>query len=93
MICIKVEIPEEIFKIDDELKAIYHSRDTVCIWIFKTRTERNRFMDETFGMMKDERENHYEKFFPEPLKKLNQTRLKNAIWTLLRKIPYPFIES
>ena len=39
MICIKVEIPEEICEIDDELKAIYHSRDTVCIWILKTRTD------------------------------------------------------
>jgi len=29
MICIKVEIPEEICEVDDELKAIYHSRDTV----------------------------------------------------------------
>ena len=93
MICIKVEIPEEICEIDDELKAIYHSRDMVCIWIFKTRTERNRFMDETIGMMKEERENHYENFFPEPFKKLNQTRLKIAIWTLLGKIPYPFTES
>ena len=62
MICIKVEIPDEICEVDDELKAIYHIRDTVCIWIFKTRTERNRFMDETIGMMKEERENHYETF-------------------------------
>ena len=63
MICIKVEIPEEICEVDDELKAIYHSRDTGCIWIFKTRTERNRFMDETIGMMKEEREKNYETFF------------------------------
>ena len=55
MICIKVEISEEICEVDDELKAIYHSRDTVCIWIFKTRTERNRFMGEPIGMMKEER--------------------------------------
>ena len=93
MICIKVEIPEEICEIDDELKAIYHSRDTVRIWIFKTRTERNRFMDETIGMMKEERENHYETFFRNPSNKLNLTRLKIAIWTLLGKIHYPFTES
>ena len=37
MICIKTEIPEEICNIDDELKAIYHSKDTICIWFFKTR--------------------------------------------------------
>ncbi len=72
MICIKVEIQEEICEIDDELKAIYHSRDTVCIWIFKTRTERNRFMDETIGMMKEEGENYYETFFRNLSKNLIQ---------------------
>jgi len=34
MICIKTEIPKEICEIDDELKAIYHSQNTVCIWVF-----------------------------------------------------------
>ena len=29
MICIKTQIPQEICDIDDELKAIYHSKDTV----------------------------------------------------------------
>ena len=53
MICIKTDIPQEICDIDDELKAIYHSKDTVCIWVFKTREDRNRFMDETAGMLKD----------------------------------------
>ncbi|MCY3674649.1 MAG: hypothetical protein OXG21_06740, partial [Rhodobacteraceae bacterium] len=62
MYCIKVEIPQNICEIDDELKAIYHSKDTVCIWVFRTREERNRFMDETAGMLKSERENHYEKY-------------------------------
>jgi hypothetical protein len=41
LICIKAEVPLEICEIDDELKAIYHSKDTVCIWIFKTRDEKN----------------------------------------------------
>ncbi|GIR22175.1 MAG: hypothetical protein CM15mP36_13820 [Flavobacteriales bacterium] len=45
MICIKTKIPEEICKIDDELKAIYHSNDSICIWVFKTRNDRNKFMD------------------------------------------------
>ena len=63
MICIKTEIPQEVCDIDDELKAIYHSQDTVCIWVLKTREDRNRFMDETVGMLKDEREKHYEKFY------------------------------
>jgi hypothetical protein len=63
MICIKTEIPKEIFDIDDELKAIYHSRDSVCIWVFKTRKDRNKFIDETIGMLKKEREEYYLKFY------------------------------
>ena len=63
MICIKTQIPEEICKIDDELKAIYHSSDSVCIWVFESREDRNRFMEETVGMMKDEREAYFETNF------------------------------
>ena len=63
MICIKTQIPEEICKIDDELKAIYHSNDSVCIWVFESQYDRNRFMEETVGMMKDERETYFEKNF------------------------------
>ena len=63
MICIKVDIPQSVCDIDDELKAIYHSKDTVCIWIFKTRMDRNKFVDDTAGMLKSERENYYEKYF------------------------------
>ena len=59
MICIKTNIPKEVCDIDDELKAIYHSRDSICIWVFKNRIERNKFMDETIGMQKKEREDHY----------------------------------
>ena len=53
MICIKAEIPEDICQIDDELKAIYHSKDSVCIWVFKTRKDRNAFVEETVGMNKN----------------------------------------
>ena len=63
MICIKIEIPKKICDIEDELKAIYHSKDTVCIWVFETRIDRNRFMDETAGMIKNEREMHFESFY------------------------------
>ena len=63
MICIKTEIPEEICNIDDELKAIYHSKDTVCIWVFKTREDRNKFMDDTIGMKKDDRQNYFDNFY------------------------------
>ena len=59
MICIKTKIPKEICGIDDELKAIYHSRDSICIWVFKTRNDRNKFLDETIGMLKKEREDYY----------------------------------
>ena len=63
MICIKTDIPEEICKIDDELKAIYHSKDTVCIWVFKTRDDRNKFMYDTVGMKKDDRQNFFDNFY------------------------------
>ena len=59
MICIKIHIPKEVCEIDDELKAIYHSKDSICIWIFKSRIDRNKFMDETIGMLKKEREDYY----------------------------------
>ncbi len=59
MICIKTKIPQNICDIDDELKAIYHSSDTICIWVFNTREDRNKFMDETIGMQKSEREAHF----------------------------------
>ena len=59
MICIKTKVPKEICEINDELKAIYHSHDSICIWVFKTRDDRNKFMDETIGMMKKDREDYY----------------------------------
>ena len=37
MFCIKADIPGKLNEIDDELKAIYHSKDTVCFYIFKSR--------------------------------------------------------
>ena len=63
MLCVKIEIPQEICDIDGELKAIYHGKDTVCIWVFRTRADRNKFMDETIGMLKAERESHFDKFY------------------------------
>jgi len=63
MYCIQADIPQNICDIDDELKAIYHSKDTVCIWVFKTRDDRNRFVENTAGMMKSDRENYYENYY------------------------------
>ena len=54
---------KNICDIDDELKAIYHSKDTVCIWVFKIRGDRNRFVEKTAGMMKSDRENYYERYY------------------------------
>ena len=63
MLCIKTEVPSNICEIDDELKAIYHSKDSICFFIFKTRDDRNRFMNETIGMLKVEREEHFNSFY------------------------------
>jgi hypothetical protein len=63
LFCIQVDIPNFICEIDDELKAIYHSKDSVCIWVFGSREDRNNFVDETAGMLKAERESHFEKYY------------------------------
>ena len=62
MICIKADIPKELNEIDDELKAIYHSKDTVCFFIFKNRELRNEFVEKTKGMTKVERETIYQEY-------------------------------
>ncbi len=62
MICIKAEIPKELNDIEDELKAIYHSKDTVCFYIFKTRELRNEFIEKTKGMNKGSREQVYKEY-------------------------------
>jgi hypothetical protein len=62
MICIKAEIPRELNDIEDELKAIYHSKDTVCFYIFKTRELRNEFIEKTKGMDKESREQIYKEY-------------------------------
>ena len=62
MICIKTAIPAELNEIDDELKAIYHSSDTVCFYIFKTRELRNEFVEKTKGMNKEQREEIYQEY-------------------------------
>ena len=62
MICIKAEIPRELNDIEDELKAIYHSKDTVCFYIFKTRELRNEFIEKTKGMNKENREQIYKEY-------------------------------
>ena len=62
MICIKADIPKELNDIDDELKAIYHSKDTVCFFIFKNKEQRDEFVERTKGMLKVERETIYQEY-------------------------------
>ena len=61
-ICIKTDIPNELNEIDDELKAIYHSKDTVCFFILKTRELRNEFIEKTKEMDKVSREQIYKEY-------------------------------
>ena len=62
MLCINAKIPKELNDIDDELKAIYHSKDTVCFYIFKNREQKNEFIEKTKGMNKTDRETVYQKY-------------------------------
>ena len=62
MICIKADIPKELNEIDDELKAIYHSKDTVCFYIFKSRDLRNQFIEDTKTMNKTKRDEIYKQY-------------------------------
>ena len=62
MICVKANIPKKLHNIDDELKAIYHSKDTVCFFIFKNREQRNEYLERTKGMSKVEGETIYQEY-------------------------------
>jgi hypothetical protein len=62
MICIKADIPKELNDIDDELKAIYHSKNTICFYVFENREMRNKFLNITKGMNKIEREMVYKQY-------------------------------
>ena len=62
MICINANLPKELNDIDDELKAIYHSKNTICFYIFKNREQRNEFVEKTKGMNKVNRETVYQKY-------------------------------
>ena len=55
-------VDELLKKEFDELKAIYHSKDTVCFYIFKTRDLRNEFVEKTKGMEKTQREEIYKQY-------------------------------
>ena len=63
MIFIQLDIPQSNCDIDDELKAIYHRKDNICICIFKIKDDRNKFVYDTAEMLKSKLENYYEKNF------------------------------
>ena len=62
MICIKANIPKELDYIDDKLKAIYRSKDTVCFYLFENREMPNKFLDKTKGVNRIDREILYQKY-------------------------------
>ena len=62
MICIKTCIPKKLNDINDKLKAIYHSKNAVCFYIFKTRDLRDEFVEKTKGMEKNQREDIYKQY-------------------------------
>ena len=61
MIYIKAGIPKELGDIEGELKAFYHSINTV-FFIFKNKEQRNEFVEITTGMKKVERETIYQEY-------------------------------
>ena len=52
MICVHINIPKTVCDIKDELKAVYYSKDTVCIWDLKIQEDRNKFVDDTAGTLR-----------------------------------------
>ena len=62
MICIKADVLKELINIDDELKAIYHSKNIVFFFTFENREHRNEFVEKTKGMTKVERETIYQEY-------------------------------
>ena len=50
MYCIPIDIPQSLCEIDDELKAIYHSKDTVCIWVFDSREDRESYYEKHYHL-------------------------------------------
>jgi hypothetical protein len=62
MICIKADVLKELINIDDELKAIYHSKNIVFFFTFENREYRNEFIEKTKEITKVERETIYQEY-------------------------------
>ena len=61
MICINANIPKELNDTDDELKAIYYSKNTFSFYISKNKVQRNEFIEKTEGVNTTDREIIYQK--------------------------------
>ena len=53
MNCFKAQVPNHLQSVEDELKAIYQSKDSIYIWIFKNVSEKNKYINEKIGMLKE----------------------------------------
>ena len=62
MIYIKADIPKELNNIDDELKAIHHSKNTVCFFTFENKEYQNELIEKTKGIKKIEQEIIYQEY-------------------------------
>jgi serine/threonine protein kinase HipA of HipAB toxin-antitoxin module len=47
----------------DLLRVLNLSNNSVCIWVFKSTAERDRFVKESAGMQKDERTAFFDAHF------------------------------
>ena len=62
MYCIQVDIPNSLCEIDRRIEGyLSQQRLPFVFGCFNSREERNNFVEETAGMLKAERESHYEK--------------------------------
>ena len=60
-LCIAVDMPPQLMPIDDECKAIYHSTDSVCVFVLPTSAERDAFIKATAGMDKQARSAYFDR--------------------------------
>ena len=58
MNCFKAQIPDHLQSVKDELKAMYQSKDSICIWIFKNVSEKKQIYKRDDWNAKEEIDNH-----------------------------------
>jgi hypothetical protein len=59
----KAKILQQLCAIDDELKVMCHSSESVGILVLTNYKARNRLVDLTAGMVKSQRKQHFAIFF------------------------------